>query len=292
LVSQSLLDREFTMETQLNWLYFLKMIGSERGLAYWRDLKIPIERSHYNQCNRFAKGVLELIIFPYVLRGAEIYDFRHSWTEYSKSGCVLNNEFLEKYKIEDITEEDIRTSSLAVARLLDFTGHEIIYQWFFDYHKYSADSIIEAPRILEFLLKNNPSFEAAFEIENVLKKDDLSKLLNFCKQIRLHNKYLDTHFFIANNVFRTQLPNEWEIVLGNFLNEGYPTTDYWTDSVLYSLKYVNFFNGWRELKKLVGLEAIGIIISYLEINLENNKELLSAVVFQFNERDLARLKNL
>lgn len=275
------------MSEEILWTSFLMMLSSEKTLAYWYRLKLPIERKRYSQAILFARGCLETIFYIDVVNEREIYDFQNSWKDYREANPVLSNNFLKNHKIASknlINDEEARKIIQLVRKEIDFDEIDAVYVWALNYFRDSSDSILEAADRIRYLID---------EEEKTNDKTDklpeaFERIKNFCNLVKWRNSSLRQHFLVAREVYKMNLPSEFEMVLQDYFYEGARSCFSWAESVEYNLQYVNFVDRWKELKENIGGKNINLLLNRLEENLTTMPEKF----WRFKGSDLEMLKKL
>lgn len=275
------------MNKEFYWTSFLMMLSSEKTLAYWYRLKLPIERKRYSQEILFARGCLEVIFYSKVVDRGEIYDFQNSWKNYREVNAVLSDDFLKNNQIalkNLIDDEDAKQIIKLVKKEIDFDEIDAVYDWALEYFRDSSDSILEAAERIRYLIDEE---EKTSDDPDKLPKAT-EQIKKFCNHIKWRNDRLRRHFSVANEVYEMNLPNEFEMVLQDYFYEGSRSSFWWAESVEYNLQYVNFVEKWKELKEDIGNEDINLLLNWLGETLTA----LPKKFWLFKETDLERLKEL
>ena len=269
----------------------MAMLSSEKSLAYWERLRIPLVRSEYEKTNLYARGALELIFYPDVIKESQIYDFQESWKNYRTSGSVLSDEFLQNHPLNTtgwIDDEKIKSVFQALNVRFKFEKGGDLYKWAIKYFRDSSDSILEAAARITFLLDKLKEGSDEYSQNIKLPEEQFDRIKKFCNHVKWRNDRLNRHFSVAYEVHEMTLPNQWEMVLQDYFSEGYRSSYWWMRSVEYSLQYIGFYQRWQELKNDVGNETINLLINLLEETL--NK--LPEPFWLLKQEDLERLKKL
>ncbi len=133
------------MNQEIYWTSLLMMLSSEKTLAYWHRLNLPIERKRYSQAILFARGCLEVIFYRTVVTEQEVYDFQYSWREYREVNSVLSDNFLKSNQpaLKNLIDgEDAKQIIELVRKEIDFNEIDAVYDWALRYFRDSSDSIL------------------------------------------------------------------------------------------------------------------------------------------------------
>lgn len=273
------------MET-VDWTTLLAMLSSEKSLAYWHKLELPIKRNQYEQTNLFARGCLELYLYYSIEEKNQ--NIQDSWKEYENRDGILEKKFLEKNKVQKISDANIEKLFYKTARVLSFTKAKDIYSWAVKFFRDTSDSILEASSMLLFLLENTDNKDRKIVQSVELTEKHTDRIRKFCNRIQRRNDSIHEHFSIATNVYNMTIPNNWEMLLQDYFFEGVRSSYWWMDSVKYSLQYINFYKLWGELQEDIGSNHTTLLLKWLKMNLSS----FPKYQYRLGEEDLKRLEKL
>lgn len=268
------------MEGIIKWINFLAMLGSEKSLAYWNRLEIPVDRSGYDDTLRFARGCLELYVQKRLRNDNEHSNSNKLWQQYRRSGGTLTDDVLQQEAVDIADEASVRDSFYKVAKICDYDNAKGLYRWFSSVFRIYPDPLIQTAEMFTSLIDLATGKSLKFE----MTADTLSKLDTFCRRIRLQNKNIRSHFYIAGNVFSTVLATEWDELIERVLDGSWNGTYSWLDSVENTYESVKFLRRWEELKGGVGPEQSSLLLSWLEQNRKTFPDIV-----EITDADVARL---
>ncbi|MEK7722813.1 MAG: hypothetical protein AAB336_00540 [Acidobacteriota bacterium] len=274
------------MDEEISWTSFLMMLSSEKTVVYWERLNLPIDRKRYSQANFFARGCLELIMYEAIINKREVYRFQESWKDYRTVNPALSDEFMVKTQFirkNSIDNSHILEIIQLVEKEIDFVEAEKLYNWGISYFRNGFDPILESAKRIKFLVEEEKSGIELKKEENLFEQ-----VKKFCNRVNWRNASLDRHFSVAREVYTMTLPNEFEMVLQDYFNEGARNCYWWAEIVEYNLQYFNFVERWQDLKEEIGSENINLILRWLQETLV----ILPSQFWQFKIEDLERLKKL
>jgi len=245
-----------------DWIHLLAMLSSEKSLAYWHRMKIPLPRSSYQQASRYAAACLEVLVFSYLQNRSLNPDYWTAWKEYRNVESVVSDDVLEQHQA--ISKGNIEKVFSELETVAQFGESKAIIDWANNWFKSEPDPAFVVVENLAWLLNNLTDNENISRPE--IREDDIYTVARFCRRIERRNTSLREHFAIAAHVYKMNLPNEREMMLQDIFFEGTRSSYWWMDSVEYTLQFLNFRERWSDLKNDIGAESRKTILEWVAAN--------------------------
>jgi len=241
-----------------DWIALVAMLSSDKSLAYWHRMNIPLPRSTYQLASRYAAACLEVFVFAYLSTQSLNPDYWVAWEEYRKVENVVPDEVLQLHR--EISNDDIEKVFSDLETVVQFGEGKAIFDWANNWFTSQPDPALAVVENLLWLFDN----------ENIsrpeIHKDNIYSLSRFCRRVKRRNDSLREHFGIATHVYKMTLPTEREMLLQDVFFEGTRSSYWWMDSVEYSLQFIHFRQRWSDLKEEMGDESLRKTLEWARAN--------------------------
>jgi hypothetical protein len=245
------------------------MLSSDKSLAYWKRLYLPVPRKRYAEAMRFGRGCMEMYLAGRVKHEHEVPTLLESWEDYRAEDPVFTDSFLAAHQIAPRDSASVRKAFDDAKHELQFTEADQIYAWSLDCFTSEEDRLSTVAEQLYFMFTGKGAEGHDKLIPFPLDKNQAEPLRNFCVHINRRNSGLDEHFRIAHQVYSMTLPTPWEMLLQDYFYEGVRSGYWWMHSVRYSLQYLYFCERWDEARHKLGPAGIDLTIDWLDANQQN-----------------------
>lgn len=230
---------------------------------------IPLPKTEYARLSRVTRKGLGLLIAGH----PELFkkDALTAWNEFHKDlpqFCVL------------ASNRNVGSFELTFSQLLgDLTNYGLTLDWMLNDFRSSPDRII---RIFDYFKQR---FKDCANEENEKSKACLA----FATRMGLSLKWIDSHFWIADNVLLMKRRSRWELFIDQLASPNDEVIKFsWFEPIRYCIEFRRFRIHWRDLREAIGHARLSELIDEFEADFSCGKYELS----EFDRSDFDRLREL